>query len=80
MTPRSTAASSVIPGTGAERAGLQAGDVLLRIGGVRVGGHAEAIATIGLHPEGEEVEFQIRRGGRDLSLKARLGRRSEADR
>lgn len=69
--------AEVIAGTAAERAGIRAGDVIRAVGGQKVSTSAESIAAIGSFFEGEEAEFAILRGGAELTIRAKLGKRPE---
>jgi predicted metalloprotease with PDZ domain len=61
---------SVEPGSGAEAAGLERGDVLVEMNGQRLEGTPDdAIAR--MRP-GQEVRFRVRRGDREFTLKFRL--------
>jgi predicted metalloprotease with PDZ domain len=62
---------SVDPGSGAEAAGLERGDVLLEMNGHRLQGTPDD-AIERMRP-GQEVRFRVRRGDREFSLKFRLG-------
>ena len=65
----------VYEGSAAQTAGLRTGDLLLRIGGQPVQTMAEAVDQIGSFQEGDEVEFELDRGGDVKTLKVRLGKR-----
>jgi regulator of sigma E protease len=60
---------SVIEDTPAERAGIQAGDVVLAIDGERMVTRAQLIATIS-DSSGRELELTLLRGGREVILRA----------
>jgi predicted metalloprotease with PDZ domain len=66
---------SVEPGSNAEKAGLERGDILLEINGrASTGLPGEQIA--GMRP-GQGVKFHVRRGSKILNLKFALGRKTE---
>jgi WD40 repeat protein len=67
--------AEVIAGTAAEKAGLQAGDVVRLIGGKSVGTPTEATDQIGSFLEGDEVDLVLERAGQEKPLRVRLGRR-----
>ncbi len=69
--------AEVLVGTAAEAAGMQVGDVIVAVDGVKVADYQEAIAAIGSHSEGDAVEFSIRRAGADMKVKAKLGKRPD---
>lgn len=62
----------VSPGSGAERAGVLAGDVLFAVGGERLGGVLEAHASIGRLVAGENVRLSLRRGEALVEVEAEL--------
>ena len=58
----------VVPGASAERSGLRAGDVLLRIGDETVTNQATLLMPIVALPAGEQVRLTIERGGHRLEI------------
>ena len=58
----------------AERAGLKAGDVVLRFGKDRVEDLEDLIALIGKHKPNDEVPIRVRRGKEILNLTVRIGK------
>ncbi len=66
--------SYVHPGSPADKAGFQEGDVLLRIDGRKVADRADFTSRIWQKKPGEEVRVTVRRGGAEVELAARLGR------
>jgi len=67
--------TEVTPGSGAEEAGLEAGDVILEIGGVEIGDNARLAAEIVKKDVGEKVEVVVHRDGGEETLTATLGSR-----
>lgn len=67
----------VIAGTAAERAGLQGGDILLKVGGVEVRNQTEVIDQISSHFEGDETEMELIRDRAVRSVRVKLGRRPQ---
>ena len=65
--------TSVTPGEAADRAGVQMGDVILRINGEPVAGMSELQARIARFQPGEEIELDIARYGSRLSTTVKLG-------
>jgi len=69
---------SIAPGSPAEQAGLQPGDVVKSANGTAVKDPSSLVALLGELPPGTKVKFVVRRGGalgRDVNLEATLGRR-----
>lgn len=66
---------SVEPGSEAERAGLQRGDVLIEMDGRPLSG--SPVDQLGGAKPGEAVSFKVRRGRRTLDLKFNLGRTTQ---
>lgn len=56
----------VIPGTPAERAGLQAGDVILAVDGQQLGPDADLAALIAGYEPRDRVTLEVQRPGQDL--------------
>ncbi len=65
--------SRVEAGSPAEAAGLQAGDVIVAVDGVKVEGSRDLRNAIGLIRVGEEVEIAIERESRRAQLTVRVG-------
>jgi predicted metalloprotease with PDZ domain len=69
----SAAISSVTPGSGAERAGLQTGDVVLQIEGRPFG--RSAMRLLFQHSPGDTIKVRIQRNGSEREISFVLGRR-----
>lgn len=69
--------ASVVPGSAAQRAGLQAGDLICAVDGRRMKvNDPQAFADwIGMQPPGTRVKLSVSRFGQVLELEAVLGRR-----
>jgi serine protease Do len=67
----------VFPDTGAARAGLQVGDVLVKFDGEELSRYSDLPPLIQRRKPGDEVEIVVRRGEQILTLKARLSDRDE---
>jgi putative serine protease PepD len=67
--------ADVTPGSGADDAGLQAGDVIVAIDGEDVETSSQVADTVREHEPGDEIEITIEREGKDQTLTATLGRR-----
>jgi len=63
----------VMPGSAAEKAGVQRGDVILKVGDKQITGVRMLRYTISQRPPGEKVELLISRAGKKLTLTAELG-------
>jgi serine protease Do len=64
--------AEVTPGSAAARAGLQAGDIVLRIDDKAVSSREKMVETIHQHDPGDKVTLAIHRGGEDLNITASL--------
>ena len=78
--PLGTRVLSVIKGTPAEAAGLQAGDVILQINGERVEDDAHLINLVSLIEVGKRVPLLIFRDGKTQTISVDLGDRGKLDR
>ncbi|MBI4617810.1 MAG: M20/M25/M40 family metallo-hydrolase [Planctomycetes bacterium] len=67
------AVESVVPGSPAEKGGLTAGDVLVRIGDRELATGRDLRRAIEEKRPGDEVEIVVRRGGEERTLTVRLG-------
>ena len=65
------------PGGPAERAGLQAGDVVTKVDGKAITSPADVAAAIADDAPGDKVEVQVQRGGSKQSIEVTLGQRPE---
>ena len=65
--------SKVLPDTPAEQAGLEEGDVVTQLDGLRVTDGIALIVAIRSHQPGEDVEFLLTRGDEELTLSVTLG-------
>jgi S1-C subfamily serine protease len=65
----------VDPGQPGERAGIRRGDVILRVNGMAVRTQQQSARAIFGLKVGDETEIIVRRGGRDETLRLRLGER-----
>jgi putative serine protease PepD len=64
---------TVTPDGPADRAGLQAGDVITKLGGAQVQDSNDLVAAIAEHKPGDEVAVTVQRGGRTAELTVTLG-------
>jgi S1-C subfamily serine protease len=63
----------VRPGTPAEEAGIEAGDLIVALDGESVSGSEEVRNAIRSHEPGDEIEVDIERGGESRTVTAELG-------
>jgi serine protease Do len=64
---------SVVPGSGAEKAGLKPGDVLLKFGGKELRKYEELPPLVQQRKPGDKVEVELRRGAESVKLQVTLG-------
>ena len=64
----------VVPGSAAEAAGVEAGDVIVALGSDRVRSSDDLLAAVRKHRPGDRVELTWNRGGRSQSATVTLGR------
>ena len=67
--------AGVTPGSPADKAGVQAGDIIVEFGGTPVKDIYEYTDAIGAHKPGDVVTVVVLRGDRRLALTATLGKR-----
>jgi serine protease Do len=67
----------VFPGSGAEKAGVQVGDVVLSFGGTALARYRDLPPLIEQRRPGDEVELEVRRGDQIMKLRAVLGQRED---
>jgi predicted metalloprotease with PDZ domain len=61
----------------AERAGLQKGDVILRVDGAEVGEPGEIAENLGSRRPGQRVNLRVLRDGEEMRVRVRLGERPD---
>jgi serine protease Do len=69
--------NQVVPGSPAEHAGLEAGDLITEVGGAKVRTPGELIATIGQREPGSSLEITAFRGGEKEAFSATLAERED---
>lgn len=75
--PEGALVSNVEADGPADKAGLQSGDVILKVNGQAIVSSSDLPALIGATAPGEKVNLEIWRNGKNLSMSARLGDASE---
>lgn len=65
----------VVPGSGAEAAGIRPLDIIVQIGTERIENGADLQGEILKHKVGDEITVTVLRGGQRIQLRARLGQR-----
>lgn len=63
----------VMPDSAAERAGIQAGDTVLKINGKDIKGRQNLIETVRNYMPGERIEVVVKRGEKEMTLTVTLG-------
>jgi serine protease DegQ len=76
--PNGALVSRVEPGSPAERAGIRAGDVVVRVDSTDVTNAAELRNRLGLMQVGADVRLGLVRDGKPLTVETRLARRDTA--
>ncbi len=71
--------TEVIPGTAAEEAEIEVGDVVIAIDGVEIQGIDDLAAQVRAHRPGEVVDLVLIRDGEELVLLVTLGVRGDDD-
>jgi serine protease Do len=75
--PEGALVAAVTPDSAAEKAGLQAGDVVLKFNGRPVGDSGELAAMVGESTPGAKVQLEVLRKGERRTLTATLGTTSD---
>ncbi len=70
--PNGAMIQRVVEDSPADKAGVRTGDIMTKIGGSSLDSSHTVATEIGKHKVGEEVEIQINRDGKDLTLKVKL--------
>ena len=69
--------TTVVPGEGADRAGMKIGDEIFQMGDYKIADFDELRVVIAQYEVGDEATIKVRRDGKELTLKAKLGSPSE---
>jgi serine protease Do len=67
--------TQVMPGTGADKAGVKTEDIVLAIAGEAVENTQAFLGVIQKHKPGEIIPLRIKRGDKELEVKVTLGKR-----
>jgi S1-C subfamily serine protease len=70
--------TSVTPGSAADAAGLESGDVIAAVDGTPIGSTEELVSELRSHAPGDQVTLTVVRNGEQLDLQATLGNRADA--
>jgi serine protease Do len=73
-TPRGAAITEVLAGSAAAGAGVQVGDVVVRVADVPVGDTAALVSEISRRKPDDKVDVHVRRAGKALTVRVRLDR------
>ncbi|MGY6501459.1 MAG: S1C family serine protease [Acidimicrobiales bacterium] len=73
---RGAVVATVAPGSPAEEAGIEPGDLVTAVDGVAVDGASSLVAVVGRSAPGDSVVVDVIRDGEDLRLSVRLAARS----
>ncbi len=76
--PDGALVNAVVPGSPADRAGLKAGDVIVKVDRTAIEGPADVPGAIGRLRPGVKVKLEIWRGGREQTIDATLAQPPEA--
>jgi len=74
-----TSVSSVVDGSPAQKAGMQAGDVILKIDGEDAESADEVVGLVTKHHAGDKVTVTVERDGKPQKIKVKLSARSAAN-
>lgn len=67
--------SGVSPDSPAEKAGIKAGDIMIKFGGKEVKNIYDYTAVLGEHKPGQEVDVVLLRDGQEVTVKVTLGKK-----
>jgi serine protease Do len=75
--PQGARVTGITTGSPAESAKFQVGDVILAFDGTRIEDDNHLINMVNLTPVNKEVEVRLVRAGKSLSIKVRVGNRTD---
>ncbi|UGY93486.1 S1C family serine protease [Streptomyces gobiensis] len=76
-TPDGVDGPAVVPGGPGDKAGIEEGDIITAVDGVRVRGGEELIVRIRSHRPGDQLELTVERSGEEQSIEVTLGTASD---
>ncbi|QQR79449.1 MAG: DegQ family serine endoprotease [Deltaproteobacteria bacterium] len=65
--------SNIFPGSPAEKGGIKTGDIIRKFNGKDIKQSHDLPSMVALLPVGQEVEMELLRDGKDMTLKVKLG-------
>ena len=77
QSPNGALISSVTPESAADKAGLKAGDVILKVDGKPVVDSGDLAARVSMHKPGEKTAIEYYRDGKDSNVDVKLGAAEE---
>jgi serine phosphatase RsbU (regulator of sigma subunit) len=78
-TPKARVVRQVVPGSGADRAGIRPGDVIVGIDRTFLDDKTNAQELLNRHRFGERVPYLVRSGGHIFEVEVEMGRRTVGD-
>jgi serine protease Do len=75
--PQGTFVERVFPKTAAQDAGMQRGDIILKVNDTEINSRDELIKTVRAHLPGEKIRLLIVRDGEELTIEPVLGRETD---
>ena len=70
--PQGALIRAIVAGSPAQKAGLQAGDIITKFGRVSLKDGTTLASVLSKFKVGETVEIEVSRGGKTIKLKAKL--------
>jgi S1-C subfamily serine protease len=65
----------VSEGSPAEKGGLKSGDIIVQLGDKKVGTIYDYMEALAAHKPGDEIDVTVKRDGKDVTLRVKLGSR-----
>lgn len=76
QSPESCQVGEVVSGSGADVAGIQVGDCIVRINDQAIASFRELVAVVSQFQPGDQIDLAVRRGAQLVELRATLGARN----